>query len=290
MDLNPLRYFAEVAKVKNFTRAAHNCHVAQPALSQQIKRLETQLGLKLLARRPRGAELTTEGGILLPYVQKILNALQEADDVAADLRGSSRGAVRIVSPPSATVFILPPRIAAFKRDHPRIDIVLEERISTDIPHLVLAGNFDLGVTQAMHPIPGMMRVLILEEQLLLAVPENHPLASRSEIPLADAAHEKFVVTKENTEFRDLAISLCRRAGFEMQAAFEADHFDSLQAYTAVGMGVALIPQSTIVNTLTPSPRYIRITKPEAKRRLWLLWPERGLKNKSAEAMVPYLRK
>jgi DNA-binding transcriptional LysR family regulator len=289
MDINPLRYFSEVAKVKNFTRAAKNCHVAQPALSQQIKRLETQLGLKLLTRRPRGAELTSEGNILLPYVQKVLSSLQETEDAAADLRGSSRGAVRIVSLPSATVYVLPPKIAAFKRDHPRIDIILEEEISADIPHQVLAGNFDLGVTQAMHPIPGMTRVLIHEEDLLLAVPEGHPLSARPEITLAEAANEQFVVTKQNTEFRALAIDLCHRAGFEMQAAFEADHFDSLQAYAAVGMGVALIPESTMIKTLTPQPRYIRITQPDAKRRLWLLWPGRGLKNKSAELMVPYLR-
>ncbi len=289
MDINPLRYFAEVANVKNFTRAAENCHVAQPALSQQIKRLEAMLDLKLLNRLPRGAQLTTEGEILLPYVQKVLTALQEVEDTAADLRGASRGAVRIVSLPSATVYVLPAKIAAFKRDHPRIDIILEEKISTDISQQVLAGNFDLGVTQAKNLHPGMTRALIHEEDLLLAVPEGHPLSARSEINLSEAANEQFVVTKRNTEFRTLAVDLCRRAGFEMQAAFEADHFDSLQAYAAVGMGVALIPESVILNTLTPKPRYIRIAQPDAKRRLWLLWPERGMKNKLAELMVPYLR-
>lgn len=289
MEVNPLRYFAEVAKEKNFTRAAKNCHVAQPALSQQIKKLEAQLNIKLLDRLPRGAQLTTAGEILLPSVQKVLNALQEVQDVAADLRGASRGAVRIVSLPSATVYVLPPKIAAFKRDHPRIDIILEESITADIPNLVMSGTFDLGVTQALNPVPGMTRVLIHEEELLLAVPEGHPLAARNEIKLSEAANEQFVVTKKNTEFRNLVTDLCRRAGFEMQAAFEADHFDSLQAFAAVGMGVALIPQSVILNNLTPKPSYIPITHPDAKRRLWLLWPEKGVKNKTALQMVPYLR-
>src|SRR5438105_15466532 len=131
MELTQLRYFVEVARVKNFTRAAENCHVAQPALSQQIRKLETLLGVKLLKRLPRGAALTSEGEILLPYVTKILNSVHEAEDVAADLRGAARGAVRIVALPSACVYLLPPRIAAYKRAHPRIDIVLEERISAD---------------------------------------------------------------------------------------------------------------------------------------------------------------
>lgn len=288
MDINPLRYFAEVAKVKNFTRAAENCHVAQPALSQQIRRLETLLGMKLLKRLPRGAALTSEGEILLPYVQKVLNAVQDTEDVAADLRGVSRGTVKIVSLPSACVYVLPPKIAAFKRDHPRIDIVLEESISTSIPELVLLKKFDLGVTQAPNPVPGMTRALIQEEDLLLAVPEGHALAGRSTCELSEAAGESFVVTKPDTEFRQLVVDLCRRAGFEMHAVFEADHFDSLQAYCAVGMGVALIPKSVVINTLTPAPHYLRITKPEAKRRLHLLWPQSGLKNKAAEAMVPYL--
>ena len=288
MELNPLRYFLEVAKVKNFTRAAKNCHVAQPALSQQIRRLETLLGLKLLKRLPRGAALTSEGEILLPYVQKVLNAVKDAEDVAADLRGVSRGKVRIVSLPSACVYVLPPKIAAFKRDHPRIDIVLEESVSASISELVLQNQFDLGVTQTSAPVPGMARALIHEEDLLLAVPEGHALSARNTVELREAAGESFVVTKPDTEFRNLAVDLCRRAGFEMHAAFEADHFDSLQAYCAVGMGVALIPKSVVINTLTPAPHYLRISKPEAKRRLYLLWPQRGIKNKAAEAMVSYL--
>src|ERR1043165_2679487 len=101
MELNPLRYFAEVAKMKNFTRAAENCHVAQPALSQQIRKLETLLNLKLLKRLPRGAELTSEGEILLPYVHKVLNAVKDCESVAAELRGLTRGSVRVVSLPSA---------------------------------------------------------------------------------------------------------------------------------------------------------------------------------------------
>ena len=130
----------------------------------------------------------------------------------------------------------------------------------------------------------------LDLQQSLAEPRGDFGGPRSRPHAVRHAHEKFVVTKENTEFRDLAISLCRRAGFEMQAAFEADHFDSLQAYTAVGMGVALIPQSTIVNTLTPSPRYIRITKPEAKRRLKTAfkldksWKQSALEDPDLKAM------
>jgi LysR family transcriptional regulator, hydrogen peroxide-inducible genes activator len=290
MEINQLRYFGEVAKAKNFTRAAENCHVAQPALSQQIRRLETLLGVKLLKRLPRGAALTSEGEILLPYVQKVLSAVQDAEDVAADLRGISRGTVKIISPPSACVYVLPPKIAAFKRDHPRIDIVLEESVSTGIPTHVNAGAFDLGVTQAQTPIPGMTRALIHEEDLLLAVPEGHRLATRQEVRLAEAAGEPFVVTRPDTEFRHFVTDLCRRNGFEMHAAFEADHFDSIQAYCAVGMGVALIPESVVLNTLTPAPHYLRITNIEAKRRLYLLWPQRGIKNKAAEAMVPYLQR
>src|SRR6185369_16727915 len=102
MDINPLRYFAEVAKVKNFTRAARNCHVAQPALSQQIKRLETRLGMKLLERLPRGAQLTNEGELLLPIVQRALMHMQEVESFAEELRGAARGLVRIVALPSAT--------------------------------------------------------------------------------------------------------------------------------------------------------------------------------------------
>jgi len=288
MDLNQLRYFVEVARMKNFTRAARNCHVAQPALSQQIRKLETQLGIKLLKRLPRGAELTPEGEVLLPYAEGVLGALAEAQNVGADLKGASRGLVRVVTLPSACVYVLPPRIAAFRRDHPRIDIVLEETVSSRIPELVLSGQYDLGVNQALDPVPRMQRALIHKDELVLAVPENHPLATRPDVKLIEAANETFVVTKKDTEFRVLAEDLCRRAGFEMRAAFEADHFDSIQAYCAVGMGVALIPRSVILKTLAPAPRYLRITQPRAIRNLWLLWPEAGIKNKAAEAMIGYL--
>lgn len=288
MDLNQLRYFIEVAKIRNFTRAAKNCHVAQPALSQQIRKLEAQLNLKLLKRLPRGAELTREGEVFLPYAEQVLSALNEAQGVAEELRGASRGVVRIVTLPSACVYVLPPKIAAFKRDHPRVDIVLEETVSANIPNLVLSGGFDLGVTQALAPIPRMRRALIQREDLLLAVGENHPLAARQELKLAEASGETFVVTKKDTEFRHLAEDLCRRAGFEMGTAFEADHFDSIQAYCAVGIGVGLIPRSVILTTLEPAPHYLRITHPKAQRYLWLVWPEGGLQNKAAQAIMPYL--
>lgn len=288
MDVNQLKYFVEVARAKNFTRAARNCHVAQPALSQQIRKLETQLGIKLLKRLPRGAELTPEGEVLLPYAEGVLKSLGEAENVAADLHGVSRGLVRIVTLPSACVYVLPQRIAAFRRDHPRIDIVLEETVSARIPELVLSGQYDLGVNQALDPVPRMKRALIHKDELVLAVPEHHPLAAKSEVKLIEAAHETFVVTKKDTEFRFLVEDLCRRAGFSMRAAFEADHFDSIQAYCAVGMGVALIPRSVILKTLSPAPKYLRITQPRAKRDLWLLWPEAGIKNKAAETMIGYL--
>jgi len=288
MDLNQLRYFIEVAKIGNFTRAAKNCHVAQPGLSQQVRKLETQLGVKLLKRLPRGAELTPEGAVFLPYAERVLASLNEAQGVAADLRGVSRGVVRIVTLPSACVYVLPPRIAAFKRDHPRIDIVLEETVSANIASMVLSGAFDLGVTQSPNAVPRMKRALIHKDELLLAVAETHALAGREEVKLSEAKGETFVVTKKDTEFRNLAEELCRRAGFEMGEAFEADHFDSIQAYCAVGMGVGLLPRSVKLATLNPAPRYLKISNPKAIRNLWLLWPEDGPKNKAAETMMPYL--
>ena len=288
MDLQQLRYFIETAKAKNFTRAAAVCHVAQPALSQQIRKLEQGLGFKLFKRLPRGAELTAEGEVLLPFATGVLNALKETDDAAADLRGVSRGVVKIVTLPSACVYVLPARIAAFRRDHPRIDIVLEETVSAEIPERVLSGDFDMGVTQALNPVPGMQRALLHKDELLLAVPEHHALAAKQEVKLSEAAGEPFVVTKPNTEFRRLAEEFCRRAGFEMRAAFEADHFDSIQAYCAVGMGVALIPRSVVLKSLTPAPRYLRLLQPRGQRNLYLVWPAAGMKNKAAEAMMPYL--
>jgi len=288
MELNQLRYFVEIAKTKNFTQAARNCHVAQPALSQMIRKMETGLGIKLLRRLPRGAELTAEGESFLPYAIAVLNSLKDAETAAGDLRGLTRGVVRIMTLPSACVYVLPSRIAAFTRDHPRIDIVLEESVSSRIPELVLSGAYDLGVNQALDPVPKMKRALIHRDELVLAVPLDHPLAARQEVRLEEAAHEKFVVTKKDTEFRNLAETLCRKAGFEMGEAFEADHFDSIQAYCAVGMGVGLLPRSVILQSLNPAPRYLRITHPKATRNLWLLWPEAGLKNKAAEALIPYL--
>ncbi|MCZ7644404.1 MAG: LysR family transcriptional regulator [Planctomycetota bacterium] len=288
MDFNQLRYFIEVARVKNFTRAAKNCHIAQPALSMQVRKLEVELGIKLLKRLPRGAELTQEGEVFLPYAERVLNTLNDAQNVAADLNGASRGVVRIVTLPSACVYVLPPKIAAFKRDHPRVDIVLEESVSANIPNVVLSGAFDLGVTQALEPIGRMRRALMQREELLLAVSEKHPLAAKQEVRLKEAAGETFVVTKKDTEFRHLAEDLCRRAGFEMGKPFEADHFDSIQAYCAVGMGVGLIPRTVVLKTLEPAPKYLHITHPKATRSLWVVWPEGGLKNKVAEAMISYL--
>src|SRR4051812_46560238 len=191
MELHQLRYFVAVADTENFTRAAERSHVSQPSLSQQVSKLEGEVGHKLFHRLGRKAVLTEAGTAFLERARRILfeveNAAKELSDHPSLGRRITVGAVQTVMP-----YLITPLISSLRRSHPNLLVDSQEDFRVDLVRAVVEGDLDLAVVPMPVKAPRISVEPLLSEPLLLVVGKNHPIASRSEISINDLAAETFV--------------------------------------------------------------------------------------------------
>ena len=272
MEVHQLAYFESVSRHLHFTRAAEELHVAQPSVSQQIRKLETELGTPLFHRMKRQVALTEAGKTFLPHARAVLRRLDEARLEVQELSGLRKGTLAVGAPPSAGTHLLPRALAAFSRRHPGIALAFREAGSRTLLKLLEEGELDLAVV--IQPIrhPVLETLPLLEEELLLAVPRDHSLASGSRrVPLAQLRSEPFVMLREGTyDLRDQTLSACRRAGFEPYVALDGGEMDSMLRFVAAGIGLAILPEMVVAELdADEGPVALRRLLPRLSRSLVL---------------------
>src|SRR4051794_20918037 len=239
MELHQLAYFESVSRHLHFTRAAEELNVAQPSVSQQIRKLEDELGTPLFHRMKRRVALTEAGTLFLRHTRAVLQQLEEARIEVQELSGLRKGSLAVGAPPSVGTHLLPKALAAFSRRHPGISLTFREGGSRTLVQLLEDGELDLAVV--IQPIRhSVLETLpLLEEELLLAVPRTHPLANaRRRVKLLDLEHEPFVLLREGAyDIRDQTLTACRRVGFEPNVALDGGEMDSVLRFVAEGIGV-----------------------------------------------------
>jgi LysR family transcriptional activator of glutamate synthase operon len=271
VELRQLRYFIAVAEHRHFTRAAAGLHIAQPALSQQIRRLEDELGLELLARTSRSVALTQAGELLLVRARR---ALAEVDGAVEDLdalKGLARGRVVVGAIQSLGPFDLPGLLAGFHAAHPGVDILLREDTTQRLIGLLSADELDLAVATIDPPPPDELAFSALyEEELVLAVRTGHPLAGRRRLTLADLPDDPFIFFRAGSGLRATTERALAAAGIEPRVRFESSELSRVRALVSRGLGVAIMPRS---ETRSPGPRVaaIALGPPALKRQVGLLW-------------------
>src|SRR5881392_333027 len=222
MEFHQLAYFESVSRHLHFTRAAEELNVAQPSVSQQIRKLENELGAPLFHRMKRHVALTEAGLTFLPHARAVLQRLAEARLEVQELSGLRKGSLAVGAPPSVGTHLLPKALAAFSRKHPGISLTFREAGSRTLVHLLEQGELDLAVV--IQPIrhPALETLPLLEEELLLAVPLSHPLAEReARVPLAELRDQAFVMLREGAyDLRDQTLAACRKVGFEPRVVLD----------------------------------------------------------------------
>src|SRR5689334_19495282 len=178
--MHQLTYFESVSRHLHFTRAAEELNVAQPSVSQQIRKLENELGAPLFHRMKRHVALTEAGKTFLPHARAVLQRLEEARLEVQELSGMRKGTLAVGAPPSVGTHLLPKALAGFSKRHPGIALSFREAGSRTLVGLLEAGELDLAVV--IQPIrhPALETQPLIEEELLLAVPRKHHLANDSE--------------------------------------------------------------------------------------------------------------
>ncbi|NLT34397.1 MAG: LysR family transcriptional regulator [Gaiellales bacterium] len=242
-----LRYFVAVAETMSFTDAAHRLHVSQPALSYQIKQLETELGARLLDRTSRRVSLSLDGRVFLPLARAVLNKADEALRVMRERLGMVTGEVAFGSISSVATHFVPAILAGFSQNYPGIRVHLHEGGTAGLERGVTDGSIDFAILGSPAN-PGVLEVThLLDEELLLVVPKRHRLSQRVAVRLRELEKEDFIMLGPHFTLASEVKTLCRRAGFEPRVRYEVGSMESLLSFTKNGLGVAVVPRLALVD-------------------------------------------
>jgi DNA-binding transcriptional LysR family regulator len=248
MNLDLLRSFREVARTRSFTAAAKNLFLTQPAVSQQVKALETEVGERLLDRSGREVKPTPAGEALLEAADRVFALLDDAVKRAKETRTSDTGTVTVACGDTVALYLLPPVLAEFRERFPKAEVAVRNLNSKGILELVLAGGADVGVATAPPRLdPALESATLLEERLLLALPPGHARAATGVESLADLAGEPAVLLARPSVTRSAIDKGLRDAGVELRTAMESGNLEVVKAYVARGFGLTFLPEMAVTD-------------------------------------------
>ena len=255
LDVRLLQTFREVAMRGSFSLAAEELGFTQPAISQHLARLERHLGVKVLERTARGVTLTPAGEALLAETESVLSSVRQAERAARAAGGVVASRLRVGAFPSAAAGLVPGAVREARRRLPHPDIDLDLRVMEDQPGLraLVRGRLDIAlmIQSPFDPIvvPDEIELLeITEDPMMIALPPDHPMASRRSVDLAQLADEPFLLTELGGTCADSNIMLraCRDAGFAPNVRLESEDYNALQGMAAAGLGVSIIPRMATI--------------------------------------------
>ncbi len=276
MELRQLVYFVAVAEERNFTRAARGIPIAQPAISQQIRRLEAELGERLFVRDRRGIGLTAAGEALLPHARAMLADAEHAREAVAALSGLLTGRL-------AFGFVLPlpdqrltGLLGAFHRRYPGIELRLIEDETDALLAALATGQLDLaliGLGRYDHPPPDLESVLVAREPVVVAVHPRHSLAGQGAIPLHALRDEPMIAFTSASKQRSTLQAACHAAGFDPRVVAETSDPGVVIELIQEQIGVAVLPTSALRDTA--GVVQLTLTRPKLDRRILLVWRPAG---------------
>jgi DNA-binding transcriptional LysR family regulator len=287
MELHQLEYFVAVAEEASFTRAAARVHVAQPGVSAQVRRLESELGQRLLDRSGRTVRLTEAGSAVLPFARAALDAVASARLAIDELAGLVRGQVTIGMVSGCALPVLAELLATFHQQYPGVTITLTEDNSDLLLEMLTDGRLDLALTGSAGEPGGANTVVLIDEELVAAVAPGQPLASAGTVTIKALRDVPLVSLPQGTGVRAALDAACAAAGFEPRIVFEASALPMVIQMAAQGLGLGVVPAS--VATMADAPVIVPIVNPPVRSRLELAWPEAPSANPAARVLIEQVR-
>jgi len=274
MELQQLRYFVAVARLGNFTRAAERCRVSQPSLSQQIGKLERELGEQLLLRQPGGKSvLTPAGELLLERAHRILTEVEEASHALLQRHETVQGEIRVGAIPTIAPFLLVEAIVQFSTRYPDVKINSQEATTRQLLQQLESGELDFAVLSP--PLQGgPWRTLeIGREPLFLALRADSPLMRQAELRLGDLREENFILMREGHCLTAQIAEFCDRERFSPKVRFQSAQVETLRTFIRSGMGVSLLPAMAWPSTRQAMPelRFRELAEPSPERQIVAAW-------------------
>ena len=287
MEFHQLRYVCAIAETGSFSRAAERCHVAQPSLSQQVLKLEEDLGAKLFDRLGRSVRLTEAGRAFLPHARSILHQMEAARTGVEDKRTDVRGSVTVGVIPTIAPYLMPQSVAAFSKKYPDAKL----RILEETTPVLVEGLRNLSIDVAILALPLRHKEFqmypLRTEPLYAALARDHPRAGAKNLSLRELRGEQFVMLRDGHCFRDLSVAACTRAKVNPRIAFESGQFSSLLGMVAAGVGVSLVPEMALDKNARCS--YVRISDAQASRTIVAAVLRSRSFNRVQQAFVEHVR-
>jgi DNA-binding transcriptional LysR family regulator len=245
MNIRHLQFFVVLAEELNFSRAAERLHVAQPALSQQIRALEERLGAELVDRSSRPLRLTDAGVYFCAEARQILASYEQASLGAREIGLGKRGWLGIGFTRSAMYSVLPPALKLFHRAHPDIELKVFEMLTEEQEEALHEQRIHVGIGRQAQPVAGCRSIFLLRESMMIALAPDHPLAGKKTLRIEQLADAPLVQYPKhpNAQFSRYVESLYRDAGLTPNIAYQAYEIQTAIALVAAGLGIAFVGES-----------------------------------------------
>jgi DNA-binding transcriptional LysR family regulator len=293
LNVQRLKVLREVVAQGSFSEAAGVLNYTQSAVSQAIATLEAEAGVPLLERDRRGVRPTTAGERLNEHAGRILTQLDAAEAELGAIAGIKGGELRMASFPTAGATLMPLAIAAFRAAHPDVALSLVEGEPEELTPRLRDGEFDLGLIFEFAGTgelgPGLRSTRLFEDPMKLALPKGHRLAAKDRITLDDLSEDAWVQTSQASACARHVVRICRTAGFEPRVSFESDDYLTVQGLVAAGVGVALIPQLALSQTVSYDIAVRELHPGGPVRHVVVATPGSGVSLPAAAAMLDILQ-
>lgn len=281
MDLLQIKYFCRIVSCGTMTQAARELHVSQPALSSMLRKLEKEQGGPLFAKDGRGIRLNERGHVFFSHAQKILQTLSDLEEEMKKLSASAGRSLTVELKAASALMI--PVIHAFQKKYPQIQITLmqnQERRSS--PH----GKPDLVVTASRRK--SASGIPLMREELVLAIPQNHPLSEKESVTADDFKDEGFIMLSKNKVLRQITDEYCKKMHFSPRIVLESDDIGMVKDLIRSGFGVSIIPSKSWPNFTQNGLKELHISSCSCIRYI-LLQQNAEQMNEAADLFVKEIR-
>jgi DNA-binding transcriptional LysR family regulator len=289
VDINQLEVFLAVAQEKSFSRAAETMHRTQPAVSQAIRRLETELGESLFDRSSKDGTLTAPGRVLLDFAQQMMNLRHHAHSAIRELRDLHRGKLSLGAN-EYTVMCLLPLIPIFRARHPHIKIEVKRSLASRIPGEILGRDVEIGVVSFQPNDQAIKSVPIAMDELALIVAPDHPLAAKKIVSVRELGAESFIAHNVPSPYREKVVKTFEKQRTPLNISMEMPTLEAIKRLVEKGLGVALIPRLAAQTEIARKQLAgISVKEMRLERRVYLIYRKGATLSHAAKAFLTVAR-
>ncbi len=273
MNLRDLRYLVSLADLRHFGRAADACHVSQPTLSTQVRKLEDELGVTLVERAPRQVMFTPVGLEIVERARRLLADVEQLREAARRTTDPEAGSLRLGMFPTLGPYLLPHVVPNLRARFPRLELLLVEEKTEALLGMLRDGRLDAAVLALPLHEDWLECEPLFEEPFLLAVPAGHPLAGKHDLTLSQLSDQHLLLLEDGHCLRDQALEVCALAGAGEKEGFRATSLETLRQMVSAGVGLTLLPMLAVKPPVPPSDslRLVVFRDPPPTRRLAMVW-------------------